>query len=81
MPTRNYFWQFRGAICALPRRRELAWAFKSGGRRAVDLLRVEKDAIGGSRIIVCLGQNRCLGWRQEFVAPEKPPRNSFDFAS
>ena len=34
------------------------------GRRAVELLPVEKDAINGTRLIVALATNRCIGWRQ-----------------
>ena len=33
------------------------------GRRAVELLPVEKDAISGGRMIASLADNRCVGWR------------------
>ena len=34
------------------------------GRRAVELLPMEKDAINGTRLMVALATNRCIGWRQ-----------------
>ena len=34
------------------------------GRRAVELLPVEKDAINGRRMISLFGNDCCVGWRQ-----------------